>query len=110
MALERDFQRDLIKELKARYPDAYILKNDSGYIQGFPDITILMPGGWWGVLESKRDSRAPYRPNQQYHLERTGNMSFSATICPENKEDVLDAMEKSYKRSARRKSRVSKSL
>lgn len=105
--LERDFQRDLIKELKTRYPDAYILKNDSGYIQGFPDITILMPGSWWAVLETKRSSDAPYRPNQQYHLNKTGNMSFSATIYPENKEDVLHAMEQSYKRSRARKPRVS---
>ena len=110
MALERDFQRGLIKELKERYPEGYILKNDSGYLQGFPDLTILMPGGWWGVLEVKKDSEAPYRPNQQYHLKRTSNMSFSATINPENKEEVLDAMEKSYKRSSRRRARVSKSV
>lgn len=107
MPLERDFQRDLIKELKERYPDAYVLKNDAGYIQGFPDITILMPGGWWGVLESKRSSKAPYRPNQEYHLQQTGNMSFSATIYPENKEEVLNAMERAYKRSLAWKSRVS---
>ena len=107
MPLERDFQRDLIKELKERYPEAYILKNDSGYIQGFPDITILMPGSWWAVLESKRSEKATYRPNQEYHLKRTGNMSFSATIYPENKEEVLDAMERSYKRCCGRKSRIS---
>lgn len=107
MPLERDFQRDLIKELKERYPEAYILKNDSGYIQGFPDITILMPGSWWAVLESKRSATAPYRPNQEYHLNKTGNMSFSATIYPENKEEVLNAMEQSYKRSRARKSRIS---
>lgn len=107
MPLERDFQKGLIKELKERYPDAYVLKNDAGYLQGFPDITVLMPGGWWAVLESKRSSDAPYRPNQKYHLERTGNMSFSATIYPENKEEVLNALERAYKRRHPRKSRIS---
>lgn len=107
MPLERDFQRDLIKELKDRFPESYVLKNDAGYIQGFPDITVLMPGSWWAVLESKRSADAPYRPNQKYHLDRTGNMSFSATIYPENKEEILDEMERSYKRSRAWKSRVS---
>lgn len=107
MPLERDFQRDLIKELKERFPEAYVLKNDSGYIQGFPDITVLLPGSWWAVLESKRSANAPYRPNQEYYLNRAGNMSFSATIYPENKEEVLDAMEHAYKRRRGRKSRIS---
>ena len=101
MTLERDFQASLIKELKRRYPEAIVLKNDAGYIQGFPDITILLPD-FWAVLETKKSAKASYRPNQKYYLQKTGDMSFSATIYPENKEDVLDALEESYRRNCRR--------
>lgn len=107
MSLERNFQKDFIKELKARFPDAIVLKNDSGYCQGIPDLTVLRKNGWWALLEMKKSMTAPYRPNQEYYLQEADKMSFSATIYPENKEDVLDAMEKSYQRHCRRISRVS---
>ena len=107
MSLERNFQKSLIKDLKTRFPGAIILKNDAGYCQGIPDITILGDHGWWALLESKRSLTAPYRPNQEYYIRKADQMSFSSMICPENKEDVLDAMEKSYERHCRRKSRIS---
>ena len=38
--LERDFQKNLIKEIKERIPNAIVKKNDPKYIQGIPDISI----------------------------------------------------------------------
>ena len=38
--LERDFQKNLIKEIKERIPDAIVKKNDPRYIQGIPDISV----------------------------------------------------------------------
>ena len=39
--LERDFQARLIRELKDIFKGCIIMKNDSSYIQGIPDLLIL---------------------------------------------------------------------
>ena len=39
--LESNFQAQLIKELKKMFPGCIVIKNDSSYIQGIPDLTIL---------------------------------------------------------------------
>lgn len=90
--LERDFQAKLIKELKAIFPDSIVLKNDSSYIQGIPDLTIFHQDKW-AMLECKRSSTASHRPNQEYYVDLTDRMSFSRFICPENKEEVLDELQ-----------------
>ena len=55
--LESKFQKDFIDEAKERYPGCIALKNDSSYIQGFPDWTILY-NDKWVVLEAKRNKNA----------------------------------------------------
>ena len=37
---ENKFQSDLIKEIKKKFDGCIVMKNDSGYIQGIPDITV----------------------------------------------------------------------
>lgn len=86
--LESKFQSALIDELEERYPGAIVLKNDPTYIQGIPDLTIFF-GQKWATLECKRSAHAPVRPNQRYYVEMMNDMSFSAFIFPENKEDIL---------------------
>jgi hypothetical protein len=93
--LERDFQAKLIKDIKKRFPGAIVLKNDSSYIQGIPDLTIFH-GDHWATLECKKDEKASHQPNQDIYVERMNNMSFSAFIYPENKEEVLNEMERSF--------------
>ena len=39
--LESKFQKELMDEIRSLFPGCIIIKNDSGYIQGFPDWTIL---------------------------------------------------------------------
>ena len=90
--LERDFQAGLIKELKDRFDGCMVLKNDSSYIQGIPDLLVLYKDTW-GALEVKRSSSAKHRPNQQYYVDLMDQMSFSRFICPENKEEVLDELQ-----------------
>lgn len=95
---ENEFQSKLIKEIKDRFPECIVLKNDPNYRQGIPDLTILN-GNRWAALEvkkSKKDSLKP-QPNQKYYVEKMNDMSFSAFIFPENKEEVLNAMEQSFK-------------
>ena len=42
MKRENGFQAELIKELKAIFSNAVILKNDSSYLQGIPDLSIFV--------------------------------------------------------------------
>lgn len=92
--LERDFQSNLITEIKNRIPHAIVLKTDPNYIQGFPDLLVLTENGW-AALECKRSEDSSRRPNQEFWVGACANMQFSAFIYPENKEDVLDALQQS---------------
>lgn len=92
---ENKFQSELIKEIKSRFPDCIVMKNDPNYLQGIPDLLILH-GNRWASLECKKDSKAKHQPNQDYYVERMNGMSFSSFIYPENKEEVLDAMEQAF--------------
>lgn len=91
--LERDFQRVLIQDIKKRFPKAIVKKNDSGYIQGIPDLSVDI-GPYSYHLEVKRSGTAPYRPNQEYYLDKYNSTGgWARTIYPENKEAILDEME-----------------
>lgn len=93
--LERDFQKNLIQELKERFPGCVVMKNDSSYIQGIPDLTVLYRDRWV-VLELKRASGSSRRPNQSFYVEKLNEMSYAAYIHPGNKEQVLDEVQRSF--------------
>lgn len=93
--LESKFQANLIKKIKNRFEGAIVLKNDSSYIQGIPDLLIL----WherWAALECKKSETASRQPNQEYYVSLMDDMSFAAFIYPENEEDILDAIQRSF--------------
>lgn len=94
---ENRFQALLIKEIKERLPGCMVLKNDASYIQGVPDLLILF-NDKWAALEVKKSEKASHQPNQDYYVETMNRMSFSAFIFPENKEDVLNDLERSLQR------------
>lgn len=93
---ESDFQKKLKDELKERFPGCYVLKNDPTGIQGIPDLTILYKNKW-ATLEVKRSRTEVHQPNQDFYVEQMNSMSFSSFIFPENKEEVLNALERSLK-------------
>lgn len=93
--LESEFQAKLIMEIKERFPGCIVMKNDSSYLQGIPDLTVLYRDKW-ATLEDKKNEKAHHQPNQDYYVERMNGMSFSSFIYPENKEEVLNAMEQSF--------------
>lgn len=93
--LESKFQKELIDEIKSMFPGCVVLKNDSGYIQGFPDWTILYKDKW-AVLEVKRERNAARQPNQEHYVTKLNGMSFSRFVYPENKEDVLYELRKTF--------------
>lgn len=101
--VEAEFQAKVIEEIKQRLPGCYVLKNDPNYMQGIPDLLILYKKKW-AMLETKRSKDAPYRPNQEWYLKQLSYLSFASVIFPENKEEVLDALERSFK--VRRSTRV----
>lgn len=94
--LENKFQANVIRELKKMFPGCIIMKNDADYIQGIPDLTILH-NDKWATLECKKDASAKKQPNQEYYVGRMNEMSFSRFICPENKEEVFNELQKTFK-------------
>jgi hypothetical protein len=101
---ESGYQAQLVKTLNRMFTGCLVLKNDSGYLQGIPDLLILFADRW-AMLEVKPSLDAPYQPNQEYYLEVLDGMSFAAMICPENEEDVLYDLQRAFK--IRRASRIS---
>lgn len=89
---ERKFQADLVKELKTIFPGCVIQKQDADAIQGIPDLLILY-NDRWAMLECKRSAAASHRPNQDYYVGKFDDMSFCRFIYPENKAEVLDALQ-----------------
>ena len=89
--LENKFQSNLIKEIKDTFPGCIVMKNDSSYIQGIPDLLVLHKDKW-ASLEVKKSSRASKRPNQEYYVDRMDQMSFARFIYPENKDEVMDSL------------------
>ncbi len=88
---EAKYQSELIKRLRLLFPDAVILKNDPGYLQGIPDLVIFHEDRY-AFLEVKASETAPTRPNQPYYVELLNDMSFAAFIYPSNEEEVLCAL------------------
>lgn len=92
--LESKFQSELIAEIQERLPGCYAFKAET-YVQGFPDIFVLY-GNKWAALECKRSGTAKHQPNQDYYVGRMNELSFARFICPENKEEVLRELERSF--------------
>lgn len=95
MKKESAFQHDLIMEIKSLYPNAVVLKTDPNYIQGFPDLLILN-NDKWVALECKREHEANVQPNQEYYIWKLNTMSFAAFVYPENKEDIINAIQSTF--------------
>lgn len=88
---ERDYQARLIKRLKADFPGCIVMKNDSSYIQGIADLTVLYKKHW-AMLECKISEKASRQPNQEYYVARANEMSYAAFIFPENEELVFNEL------------------
>ena len=94
--LERDFQSDLIKRLKKMFVGCMVMKLDSGYIQGIPDLLVLYKNKW-AILECKKHAKAKHQPNQDHYVEMLNKMSFAKFIYPENKEEILNELQQAFK-------------
>jgi hypothetical protein len=77
------------------FPGCVILKNDSSYLQGVPDLIILW-GPYWAMLEVKTHANANQQQNQEYYIDVLNEMSFAAFIHPDNEEEVFDALQHAF--------------
>lgn len=93
--LESEYQAHVMQELRNRFPGCFVMKNDSSYLQGIPDLLMLWHSKW-AALEVKVSARSREQPNQRYYVELLDDMSFAAFIYPENEEEVLDALQHSF--------------
>ncbi len=94
--LENKFKTKLIKEIKARFPGSFVFHLDPTEMQGAPDLLVIYKNKW-AMLEGKKNAKATTRPNQEYYVDLFNKMSFAQIIFPENAEEVLDEMERSFK-------------
>lgn len=89
--LESEYQAKLKEKLQNIFPDSIIQKEDSGGIQGIPDLLILHKSKW-ASLEVKKGKDEPHQPNQDYYVDKMDSMSFSRFIFPENEKEVLNEL------------------
>ena len=94
--LENKFKTKLVKEIEERLPGAIVTHLDPNEIQGIPDLLVLYKSRW-GALEGKKESDSSHRPNQDYYVQQMNDMSFASFINPENKEEVLNELQRSLK-------------
>lgn len=92
---ENRYQVKVIRKLERMFPGCVILKTDSGYRQGIPDLFVLW-GANWASLEVKASEDAQTQSNQEYYVEKLDEMSFAAFIYPENEEEVLSALQQAF--------------
>lgn len=100
---ENRYQARFIRRLRRQFPGCVVLKNDTSYVQGIPDLSIFH-GTNWGWLEVKDSEDAPMQPNQDYYVDLAARMSFGAFVYPENEEEVVYALQQTF--GAHRKARV----
>ena len=96
---EGKFKTELKNEIMERLPGSMVFYLNPNDIKGIPDMGVLYESRW-AVLEAKKseedykkDLRKPEKQNQSYYVDKMNKMSFAAFIFPENKEEVLNAME-----------------
>ena len=96
---EGKFKTELKNEIEQRLPGSMVLYLNPNDIRGIPDLEVLYESRW-AVLEAKK-SEEDYKKDlarldkkaQSYYVDKMNKMSFAAFIFPENKEEVLNAME-----------------
>lgn len=100
---ESVYQAHVITRVRNLLPGCFILKNDSGYLQGVPDLLVLFLDRW-AMLEVKISEDSPFQPNQEFYIDQLNNMSFAACVYPANEEEIMDALQSAF--TTRRKTRV----
>ena len=94
--LENTFKTNLVKELNFLFPGCIVLHLDPNEFQGIPDLLILYKNKW-AALEGKKGKNESHKPNQNYYVDLMDRMSFASFIYPENKEEVLNDLQRTFR-------------
>ncbi len=94
--LENKFKTQLVKEIETRLPGSLVFHLDPNERQGAPDLLVLYQDRW-AALEGKKEKDASHRPNQDYYVNLMNRMSFARFIYPENREEILNELQRSFK-------------
>lgn len=93
---ESEYQKKFTDKIKKIFPGCDVLKNDSGYIQGIPDWSVIYEGKH-AYLEIKIDKDASHQPNQDYYIEKANNSKgFGRFVYPEIEDMVIKDMKKYF--------------
>ncbi|MBP5596940.1 MAG: hypothetical protein J6Y02_16270 [Pseudobutyrivibrio sp.] len=90
---ETRFQKSVKDAIKEKFPNSLILKQQTK--QGIPDLLILN-NDKWVALECKISGEAHHQPNQDIYISKMNEMSYASFIFPENKEEVLNEVYKTF--------------
>jgi hypothetical protein len=93
--LENKFQSKLIKDIKKEFPGCMVLKNDSSYLQGVPDLSIFYKDHY-AMLEVKKSKNAKRQPNQEYYVDKLNEMSYASFVYPENRDRVMEELKRRF--------------
>ena len=96
---ESDFQKYVIDRIKRELPKAIVMKNDSSYIQGIPDLSVLY-GNKYAMLEVKKseaDRKHPQTNQEDYICLFADWGAFSSFIYPEVYDEKIDALLRYFK-------------
>lgn len=94
--LESVFKKRLINRILREFPGAIVLKADANYIQGITDNFILFDDKW-AAFEAKRNRFAKHQPNQDYYVDLLNSMSYASFVYPENEEQFIYELQKSFR-------------
>lgn len=94
--LESTFKTKLINEIENMFPGCMVVHLDPNEIQGIPDLLILYKNKW-AALEGKKSATDSHQPNQDHYVDLMDRMSFASFIYPENKEEVLDELQRAFR-------------
>jgi len=89
------FKADTIHEIEQMFDGAIVLTGNAQSRQGIPDTVVLWRDRW-AALEFKRNARAIHQPNQDYYVNLMDRMSFADFIFPENRGEVLHALQSTF--------------
>ena len=92
---ENEFQSKVIKEIKKIFPKSIVIKTDPGYLQGVPDLLVLLDNTWF-ALEVKKNATAKHRPNQDYYVSLMNRMSWARFVHPENFKEVVNELARAF--------------
>ena len=93
------YKAKLVQKLKREFPGCLIIHNNPNEThQGIPDLTIIS-GSRWGMLEVKASVSSKQQPNQEYWIDFYNQESFASFIYPENEEEVLHALQTTFRSS-----------